>query len=94
MTNSVSNGQLEHLQNEILEAIAGGETLKSVADLVCLRVEDLAPTVICSILTVDAQGFLHPLAGPSLPDHYSLLRSTRHAARTRFPAGHYRCGNV
>ncbi|MGH8172914.1 MAG: diguanylate cyclase domain-containing protein, partial [Rhodanobacteraceae bacterium] len=68
---SVSSGQLQHLQNEILEAIAGGESLKAVADLVCLRAEALAPTAICSILTVDAQGLLHPLAGPSLPDHYS-----------------------
>ena len=71
MTNSVSSGQLQHLQNEILEAIAGGESLKNIADLVCLRAQALAPTAICSILTVDAQGFLHPLAGPSLPDHYS-----------------------
>jgi diguanylate cyclase (GGDEF)-like protein len=72
MIHSVSSEQLQHLQNEILEAIARGESLKNVADLLCLRAQSLAPTAICSILTVDAQGFLHPLAGPALPEQYSL----------------------
>jgi len=26
--------------------------------------------MICSVLTVDAEGLLHPLAGPSLPQGY------------------------
>jgi diguanylate cyclase (GGDEF)-like protein len=62
---------LLRLQTEILETVACGEPLVAVADLLCRRAEMLAPGVICSILTVDADGILHPLAGPSLPLSYS-----------------------
>jgi hypothetical protein len=41
--------------------------------MVCLEVERIAPEVTASILEVDAQGLLHPLAGPSLPQSYSAL---------------------
>jgi len=67
----LSTELLQRLQNEILEAIARGATLKAVADLVCIRAESFAPGVLCSILTVDDKGLLHPLAGPSLPQKYS-----------------------
>ena len=62
---------LLRLQNEVLEAVAYGEPLERIADLLCRRAEELAPGSICSILTVDKAGLVHPLAGPSLPDHYS-----------------------
>ena len=62
---------LLRLQTEILETIAFGEPLVTVADLLCRRAEALAPDAICSILTVDADGILHPLAAPSLPLAYS-----------------------
>jgi diguanylate cyclase (GGDEF)-like protein len=62
---------LLRLQTEILETVARGEPLVAVADLLCRRAEALAPDAICSILTVDAQGVLHPLAAPSLPLVYS-----------------------
>ncbi|MEA1085178.1 GGDEF domain-containing protein [Sphingomonas sp. CD22] len=68
----MSQGVLLKLQNTILEMIAKGETLASTCQLLCLEVEALLPDVICSVLTVDALGFLHPLAGPSLPEEYSL----------------------
>jgi len=71
MTSSGSSELLQHLQNEILEAIARGESLEAVAELVCIRAESLAPTAFCSILKIDSQGRVHPLAAPSLPDHYS-----------------------
>lgn len=71
MTSSGSSELLQHLQNEILEAIARGEALKTIAELVCIRAESIAPTAFCSILTIDSQGLLHPLAAPSLPHHYS-----------------------
>jgi diguanylate cyclase (GGDEF)-like protein len=71
MIDSLSSEQLQGLQNEILEAIARGQPLQAIADLLCVRVQQHAPGVICSILTVDAQGLLHPLAAPSLPDSYS-----------------------
>lgn len=59
------------LQNAILEMVARGETLVAVGDRLCREVEILAPGVICSILEVDGAGLLHPIAGPSLPAHYS-----------------------
>lgn len=60
-------GLLLRLQTEVLEAVACGEPLVAVADLLCRRAEALAPGVICSILTVDPEARLHPLAAPSLP---------------------------
>jgi GAF domain-containing protein len=71
MIDDRSSTELQRLQGEILEAIARGEPLARVADHLCRRVEVLAADVLCSILTVDAQGNLHPLAAPSLPEHYS-----------------------
>jgi diguanylate cyclase (GGDEF)-like protein len=71
MADVVSVELLQHLQNEILEAIARGAELRTIADLVCIRAENLAPGVLCSILTVDDGGTVHPLAGPSLPADYS-----------------------
>lgn len=62
---------LLRLQTEILETVACGEPLVAVADLLCRRAEALAPGAICSILTVDADGLMHPLAAPSLPLAYS-----------------------
>ncbi|KQX35361.1 hypothetical protein ASD04_15095 [Devosia sp. Root436] len=64
-------GLLLRLQTEVLEAVACGEPLVAVADLLCRRAEELAPGIVCSILTVDSQGLLHPLAAPSLPLAYS-----------------------
>ncbi|WP_197279660.1 EAL domain-containing protein [Bosea sp. AAP35] len=58
---------MQHLQNETLEAIAQGEALHAIMNRLCLRVEAIAPGVTCSVVTVDAQHCLQPLAGPSLP---------------------------
>jgi diguanylate cyclase (GGDEF)-like protein len=63
--------RLRDIQHEILEATASGRPLNAVMDLLCRRVEELDPCIICSVLSVDAQGFLHPIAAPSLPDSYS-----------------------
>jgi diguanylate cyclase (GGDEF)-like protein len=62
---------LHALQCQVLEAVAASQPLDRVAHLLCLHVEQLAPGVVCSVLTVDSEGRLHPLAGPSLPDAYS-----------------------
>lgn len=59
------------LQNLILEMVAKGETIESTADRLCREVEGLQPDVICSVLSVDRSGLLHPLAAPSLPQAYS-----------------------
>ncbi len=63
--------RLRDIQHDILEATASGQPFGRVADLLCRRVEALDPGIICSILSVDQQGRLHPLAGPSLPTEYS-----------------------
>lgn len=59
---------LIELQNIILEMIARGDSLERTAVRLCEEVEKLLPDVICSVLTVDAAGLIHPLAAPSLPE--------------------------
>jgi diguanylate cyclase (GGDEF)-like protein len=59
------------LQNRILEMIARGEPLAATCIRLCREVEHLLPDLVCSVLTVDTAGLLHPLAAPSLPDAYS-----------------------
>src|SRR5690554_8117275 len=45
--------------------------LMRVLEVVCKEVERVAPEVCASILQVDEQGLLHPLASLSLPFSYS-----------------------
>ncbi len=40
-------------------------------DILCRHAEELAPSVVCSVLAVDSGGKLRPLASPSLPAYYS-----------------------
>ncbi|MDE2569909.1 MAG: EAL domain-containing protein [Sphingomonadales bacterium] len=58
------------LRNTILEMTAKGADLKSTADRLCFEIEALAPGIVCSVLTVDCEGLLHPLSAPSLPQDY------------------------
>jgi diguanylate cyclase (GGDEF)-like protein len=62
---------LQRLQGDILDAVARGLALPDIADALCRRVEELAPDAICSVLGVDPDGRLRPLAGASLPQAYS-----------------------
>jgi diguanylate cyclase (GGDEF)-like protein len=66
-----STDALLRLQNEILEAVARGEELPAVADLLCRRVEAIVPSIIATVLKVDESGRLRPLAAPSLAESYS-----------------------
>ena len=59
------------LQNVILEMIAKGEALKPTTDRLCVEIEKRLPDIVCSILWIDRDGFIHPLSGPGLPDEYS-----------------------
>lgn len=61
----------EVLQHRVLDAMARDRPLAEVLEMVCLEVERIAPEVTASILEVDGNGALHPLAGPSLPASYS-----------------------
>ena len=58
------------LRNIILELIARGADLKATTDRLCVEIEVLAPGIVCSVLTVDREGLLHPLSAPSLPEAY------------------------
>lgn len=62
---------LLRLQTEVLEAIARGEPLVAVADLLCRRAEEFAPDAVCSILTLEDGVRLRSLAAPSLPLAFS-----------------------
>ena len=61
---------LSALQNDILEAVATGVRFAVVADSLCRRAERLAPGGNCTIAAIDAEGLIHPVAGPSLPVSY------------------------
>jgi len=57
------------LEHDVLKALATGHSLEDAMDLLCRRVEELVPTVVCSVLAVE-DGKLRPLGGPSLPRAY------------------------
>ncbi|PJI97043.1 diguanylate cyclase/phosphodiesterase with PAS/PAC sensor(s) [Acidovorax sp. 69] len=57
----------EVLQTRVLEGMVSELPLRDLMALVCSEVERIAPEVTASILAVDAQGQLHPLAAPGLP---------------------------
>jgi len=58
------------LEHDVLKAIATGRSLAEAMDIICRRVEAMLPAVACTVLSVE-DGKLRPLAGPSLPEHYS-----------------------
>ncbi len=58
------------LRNKILEMIAKGASLQATMDRLCLEIEAFGPGLVCSVLTVDPDGFLHPLSAPSLTDDF------------------------
>jgi diguanylate cyclase (GGDEF)-like protein/PAS domain S-box-containing protein len=63
--------QLWSLQQLIMAALADEIPITEIADRLCRRVEEIAPDVVSSLLHIDAEGLVHPLGGPSLPDDYS-----------------------
>ncbi len=62
---------IDILQREVLEAVASGRPLQVVMDLLCRRVEAMDAGVICTVLEIDREGRVHPLAAPSLPASFS-----------------------
>jgi diguanylate cyclase (GGDEF)-like protein/PAS domain S-box-containing protein len=63
--------QLWSLQQLIMTALADEIPITEIADQLCRRVEQIAPDVVSSLLHIDAEGLIHPLGGPSLPEDYS-----------------------
>lgn len=58
------------LQTTILEMTARGRPLAATAERLCREAEALAPESLCSVVLVDSDDRLRPLAGPSVPDAY------------------------
>ncbi len=58
------------LQSQVLEAVACGESVYQSMDLLCRRVEALAPDVRCSVLLLKGDRLEHG-AAPSLPEVYT-----------------------
>lgn len=61
----------EQLQQAVLGMIARGDSVAETAAHICSQAESFTKGVLCSMVTVDRSGLLHPLAGPSLPDQFS-----------------------
>lgn len=61
----------EVVHHRALQAMSRDLPLMQVLEVVCEEVERVAPEVCASILQVDEQGVLHPMASPSLPFSYS-----------------------
>lgn len=62
--------QIEELRRDVLAAVVSDEPLDEVADLICRKVEAIAPGVITSLIAVTDDGLLQPLAGPNLPQNF------------------------
>ncbi len=71
LTDITESRQLRSLQLLITGALADELPITEIAERLCRRVEVIAPDVVCSLLHVDADGRIHPLGGPSLPEAYS-----------------------
>lgn len=63
--------RLRVLQQHMLQAMAAGVPLPELMEILCRQAEQLAPSVTCSVLSVDHEGRLHHLASPTLPRHYA-----------------------
>ncbi len=71
LTDITNTKMHEVLQYKALNAMVREASLQEVLTMVCVELERMAPDVVASILRVDEQGLLHPVAGPSLPQEYS-----------------------
>lgn len=70
LTNITQAKMHEVLQHSVMEAMARERPLTEVLELICEEVERIAPEVVASILEVDEDGLLHPLAAPGLALEY------------------------
>ena len=59
------------LQQNVLELVAGGRSLRLVLDFLCRQVEACAPEVTCSVMLRDDDGRMRVAAAPSLPSAYA-----------------------
>jgi hypothetical protein len=72
-----SESLLQAIQSEILEGIATGQQFEAVSDLLCRRVESIAPGAVCSILIIDDNGLLQPVCRRTIRTRSPVCRSAR-----------------
>src|SRR5579862_1021187 len=70
VADTTKDAQLELLRRNVLEALTSEMPLRGVADHLCKQVEIMAPEVVSSIILIDDEGRLRPLAAPRLPAAY------------------------
>ena len=63
----------EVLHRKVLDAMVNECPIQEVMNLVCHEVEKILPEVTASVIGVDAQGRLRPLAAPGLPESLSAF---------------------
>ncbi|WP_377808492.1 EAL domain-containing protein [Azospirillum sp. A29] len=61
------------LQQNVLELVATGRSLKQVLDFLCRQVEACAPDVACSVMLRDDENHMRVAAAPSLPAAYIAI---------------------
>lgn len=61
---------IARLQQDVLELVAAGRSLKLVLDFLCRQVETCAPEVTCSVLLLEDGTSLRHAAAPSLPSAF------------------------
>jgi diguanylate cyclase (GGDEF)-like protein/PAS domain S-box-containing protein len=70
LTDITNTKMHEVLQYKVLNAMVREASLQEVLNMICLELERIAPDMVASILRVDEDGLLHPVAAPSLPATY------------------------
>ncbi|MFJ4145378.1 EAL domain-containing protein [Pseudomonas sp. NPDC089734] len=71
LTDITSSKIHEVLQHSMLNAMVREVPLEELMALACREIERIAPEVTMSVLQVTDDGYLHPLAAPSLPASYA-----------------------
>ena len=73
--------RFEALQRQLLQDIVMEKPLPALMADMCLALEQITPHVRVSVMTVDDEGIMHPLAAPSMPAHIvSLMECVRMGA--------------
>lgn len=70
--------RFEALQRQMLEDVVMEKPLTTLLSDMCLALERIAPSVRVSVMSVDADGIMNPLAAPSMPAHIvELMKNVR-----------------
>ncbi|HBK47758.1 MAG TPA: bifunctional diguanylate cyclase/phosphodiesterase [Xanthomonadaceae bacterium] len=61
----------EVLHTRVLDALVREQPVEEVMELICLELERVAPGLMASVLSLDSEARLRPLAAPSMPVDYT-----------------------